>query len=252
MTEKPLVYIILGAAGSGRRAIVADLIEAGLDGATTAVLLAETEAADPADSRLPGLARWKAEDEFFLATLPKGATHVFFITDGRRNPVEQLEALKTWVEAQAAEVGRVLCVVNCQLGEKHAPLLAWFEACVHFSDVVLLTRREGVANKWLSDFRGHFEKQYYPCLFEFVKDGQVKNPALVLDPAARRLSHAFDAEQDWVFTDADGEEIDEDEETDGDEEVEATPEVDPYFARDAALRRVKKIPDITKFLPPVG
>ena len=34
----------------------------------------------------------------------------------------------------------------------------------------------------------------------------------------------------------------------GDEEVEATPEEEPYFVRDAALRRVKKIPDIGKFL----
>ena len=119
---------------------------------------------------------------------------------------------------------------------------------MHFSDVVLLTRREGVANKWLSGFRAHFDGQFYPCLFELVKAGRVKNPALVLDPLARRMSHAFDAEQDWIFTDAEGEEIEEDEETDGDEEVEATQAEDPYFVRDAAHRRVKKVPDITKYL----
>jgi hypothetical protein len=50
-------------------------------------------------------------------------------------------------------------------------------------------RREGVANKWLSDFRAHFDGQFYPCLFELVKGGRVKNPALVLDPLARRMSH---------------------------------------------------------------
>jgi len=249
MAEKPLVYIILGAAGSGRREIVADLIEAGLgEGDRAAVLLSETEVADAADATLPSVARWTWQDGFVLAPLPDGATHVFLVTDGRRDPVEQLEALKAWLEAQGAELGRILCVVNCQLAERHAPLLAWFEACVHFSDVVLLTRREGVANKWLSEFRAHFDKQFYPCLFELVKEGRVKNPALVLDPLARRLSHAFDADQDWVFTDAEGEVIDEDEETEGDEEVEATPEIDPYFARDAANRREKKIPDITRFL----
>jgi hypothetical protein len=249
MAEKPLVYIVLGAAGSGRRAIVADLIEAGLgEGDRAAVLLSDAEVADAVDARLPSVARWTWQDGFVLATLPADATHVFLVTDGRRDPVEQLEALKAWLEAQGAELGRILCVVNCQLAERHAPLLAWFEACVHFSDVVLLTRREGVANKWLSEFRAHFDKQFYPCLFELVKEGHVKNPALVLDPLARRLSHAFDADQDWIFTDADGEVIDEDEETEGDEEVEATPEVDPYFARDAANRRAKKIPDITRFL----
>ena len=49
-------------------------------------------------------------------------------------------------------------------------------------------------------------------------------------------------------SDADGEVIEEDEETEGDEEIEATPEEDPYFVRDAAGRRLKRIPDIVKFL----
>jgi hypothetical protein len=62
------------------------------------------------------------------------------------------------------------------------------------------------------------------------------------------MSHVFDAEQDWVFTDADGKEIDEEEETEGEEEVEAKPAEDIYLARDAAGRRAKRIPDIAKFL----
>lgn len=247
--EKPLVYLILGAAGSGRRQILVDLIEAGLgDKDTAAVMLAEGEAPSTFDAKLPAIARWAWTDEMIVGELPADVSHIFFVTEGRANPVEQIEVFKTWVDAQGGEVARVLCVVNCQLAEKNPPLLAWYEACVHFSDVVLLTRREGVANKWLSGFLGHFEKQFYPCLFELVKGGKVKNPPLVLDPLARRLSHVFDAEQDWIFTDADGEEIDEDEETEGDEEVEATPEEDPYFARDAAGRRAKRIPDIAKFL----
>ena len=249
MADQPLIYLILGAADSGRREVLVDLIEAGLaEGDRAAVLLAGTEAPSEFDARLPGLTRWTWQDDFILAALPAGASHVFFVTDGRRNPVEQLETLKTWIEAQPAELGRILCVVNCQLAEKHPPLLAWFEACVHFSDVVLLTRREGVVNKWLSEFRAHFDHQFYPCLFELVREGRVKNPALVLDPLARRMSHVFDAEQDWIFTDADGEVIDEEEETEGDEEVEAKQEEDPYFVRDAANRRVKKIPDIGRYL----
>ena len=249
MADQPLVYLILGAAGSGRREVLADLITDGLmEEDRPAVMLSDSEAPSALDDKLPGLTRWTWSDGFVIGTLPPDASHVFFVTDGRRDPVEQLETLKTWLEAQGAELGRIICIVNCQLAEKHPPLLAWFEACVHFSDVVLLTRREGVANKWLSDFRAHFDNQFYPCLFELVKEGRVKNPALVLDPLARRLTHAFDAEQDWIFTDAEGEEIEEDEETEGDEEVEAKQEEDPYFVRDAANRRVKKIPDIGKFL----
>jgi len=255
MADQPLVYVILGAAGSGRREIVADLIEGGLaEGDRAAVMLSAAEAPDRLDAKLPGLARWTWTDDSIDGMLPREATHVFFVTDGRTNPVDQLEVCKAWLEGQGGELGRILCVVNCALAEKNPASLAWYEACVHFSDVVLLTRREGVANKWLSEFRAHFDNLFYPCLFELVKAGRVKNPALVLDPLARRMSHAFDAEQEWVFTDSEGDEIEEDEESEGEEEVEVTAAVDPYFVRDMAQRREKKIPDIRKFLeqPPIG
>ncbi len=247
---KPLVYLILGATGSGRREVLADLIEGGLEETDrAAVLLPAAEPAVDADAKLPGVARWTWLDEgAIVATLPEGATHVFFVTDGRRNPVDQAEVFKPWVEAQGGEVARVLCVIDTQLAAKHAPLLAWFEACVHFSDVVLLNKREGVENKWFSDFLGHFKKQYYPCLFEPVKNGRVKNPALILDPQARRMTHWFDEEQDWVFTNAEGDEIDEQEEAEDEDEVEAKPEEDPYLVRLNGGRRVKEIPSIAKFL----
>jgi hypothetical protein len=249
ITRKPLVYLILGAAGSGRREVVADLIEGGLaDGARPAVLLASDEPAGELDKKLPGLARWTWTGEGIDATLPTDATHVFFVTRGRGNPVEQIDIFKPWLESQGGQLARVICVVNCQLAEKNPPLLVWFEACIHFSDIVLFNRREGVANKWFSDFIAHFEGQFYPCLFEQLKAGRVKNPALVLEPQTRRLSHWFDEEQDWIFTDADGKEVDEEEVSDDDEDIEATPEEDIYLARDAAGRRAKRIPDIEKYL----
>ena len=266
----PHIYLILGAAGSGRREVVADLIEGGLgEGERAAVLLADDEAPDACDARLPNLTRWTWADGFILAPLPAEATRVFFVTHGRANPVDQVEAFKLWLDAQGAALStgsgpaganpaggggglaRVLCVVNCRLATEQPPLLAWFEACVHFTDIVLLNRREGVENKALSDFLAHFQKQYYPCLFEPVKAGRVKNPALVLEPQARRMSHVFDEEQEWIFTDGDGEEIDEQEETDDEDGVTAAPEEDPYFVRDATGRRVLKVPDVAKFLPPV-
>ncbi len=249
-SDKPLVYLILGTPGSGRRAVVADLIEDGLvETDRAAVMVSENETAEPIASKLPRVETWRWTGETIEGTLPADVTHVFFVTDGRANPVNQLEVFKAWVEAQDGEVARVLCVVDCRLASQHAGLLAWYDACVHFSDVVLLNRREGVENKWLSDFQTHFKKQYIPALFEFVKADKVKNPGLVLDPQARRMSHVFDEEQDWIFTDAEGDEIDEDEETEGDEEVEAKPEEDPYFARLNGGRRVKEIPDVAKFLP---
>jgi hypothetical protein len=152
-SSKTPVYLILGAPGSGRREVLADLIEAGLDESDRpAVMLEAGEAADPADARLPRLTRWTWQGEFIDGALPPESGPVFFVTAGRANPVDQIEVFKAWIEAQGGELARVICVVHCALAEKHPALLAWYDACAHFSDVVLLNRREGVANKWVSDF----------------------------------------------------------------------------------------------------
>lgn len=253
-TEKPLVYVILGAAGSGRREVLLDLIAGGFgDDDRPAVLLAAEEPAAEIDAKLPGVARWMwTQASSIEADLPEGATHIFFVTDGRRSPVDQIEAFKAWVEMKPVELGRVLTVINCQLAAQHPSLRAWYEACVHFSDVALLNRREGVENKWLSDFRGFFDDQYVPCLFEFVKGGRVKNPALILDPQARRMTHVFDDELEWLVVDAEGSEDDgSDAEIGVEEEVQVAREEEPYFVRDAAGRRAKRIVEIAEFLPKI-
>ena len=152
---------------------------------------------------------------------------MFFFTDGRRNPVDQVEAFQAWLAASGGELARILCVINCGLAAQHKELLAWFDACVHFADVVLLNRRDGVANKWMSDFQARYAAQFLPCLFELVKAGRVTNPALILEPQARRMSHVFDEELNWEVT-GDG-----DEDADDEEEIEAHPEEDPYLQRRA-------------------
>lgn len=254
VSEKPLVYLIIGAADSGRRAVLTDLIEGGLEANDRpVVLLSAEESAAEAEARLPRVERWQWQDGFMLAKVPADASHLFVILDGRRSQVDQLEAFKAWLAGNRLELARCLCVINCQLAERHPPLLAWYEACVHFADVVLLNRREGVDNRWISEFLTHFKKQFYPCLFETVKGDRVKNPALLLDPTARRVTQVFDEEQDWVFKNAEGEEIDEEEVTDDDEEeVQATPAEDPYFERRLGGRRVKELPDIARFLGGTG
>lgn len=248
---KPLVYIILGVAGSGRREVLADLLEGGLaEEDRPVVLLAARETAGPADSRLGEIKRWNWVEGTIEAAFPADATHVFFITDGRTNPVDQLEALKPWIEGNGAELGRVLCVVNCSFAEQHHEMPAWYDACIHFSDVVLLNRREGVANKWLSEFKRRYEDMFLPCLFEFVKGGRVRNPLLVLEPQPRRMTHYFDEDVDWVVTGIEsGSEDENDALDDVDEEVEVSAAVDPYFALDAAGRRAKRIVDVAKLLP---
>jgi hypothetical protein len=266
-TIPPLVYVILGASGSGRREVLADFAnDAMYEDERPLVLLADTEAPDARDAKLGALLRWTwretggngPEDaDGVIATTDEtaarvaAATHVFFVTDGRRNPVAQVEAVKPWLAAVGGELARILCVVNCRLAEAHRELGAWYEACIHFSDVVLLAKREGVANKWMSDFQERFRRRFYPCVFDFVKDGRVKNPALVLEPQARRMSHYFD-EPEWETID--GGDIESGAEGGGagiepaGEEVEIVEKVDPYFERRAGGQRVKVLPDIRKFL----
>ena len=247
--DKPILYIVLGATGAGRREVVADLIEGGLAAEDKPIVfLPDTMEEDEAESRLGQVVRWALPDATTIEVAwPDGASVGFFVMDGRKDPVDQVEALKPWIERQGVELARVITVYHCQLAAAHKPLLTWYDACVHFSDIVLLNRRDGVENKWLSELRQRFEKQFLPCLVEIVKKGRVHNPALVLDPLPRRMSHWFDedevswssqVDEDTVIME-DGEEEFEEEETDDE---------DSYLARQPSGRRKRVIPDINDYL----
>jgi len=243
------VYFILGTPGSGRRSLVRDLIENGLAAEDKAlVLLAQSENADPADAKLAALPnvevrRWNwTEPTLPPVDLPPGAT-VFFLADSRVSPIDQLEALKPWLEEHGATLARVFCVVDCSLAEKQPVLRQWFDACIHFADVVFLTHREGLANKWLSDFIAHFKDQRYPCHFVQVKTkGNLATPLVWLDPTARRVSQYFDEGETYEI---EGLETDDEEETEADTGL-LPPE--PYFVRLGSGRREKEVPNLRDYL----
>jgi hypothetical protein len=254
------VYFVIGTPGSGRRGIVRDLMANGLAAEERAlVLLAAGEAADPADTKLQAMPNvevrpwaWQPAVAPAIAELPPvegaaGAT-IFFLADSRISPIDQLEALKPWLVNQGATLARVFCVVDCQLAEKHPVLKQWFAACIHFADVVFLTRREGVANKWLSDFIKVFTDEYFPCHFVQVKTkGDLANPALLLDPTPRRVSQYFDEGE--TSYEIEGLETDDGAEADEEADADLLPE-EPYFTRDRSGRREKEVPDIRDHLPP--
>lgn len=248
--DKSLVYFVIGTPGSGRRAIVRDLIENGLAAdAPAVVLLAESEAPDPADARLAALKnttvrRWQwTPAEFPAMEIPAGTT-LFFLADPNIGPIDQLEALKPWLEQQGRELARIFCVVDCSLVEKQPVLRQWFDAGIHFADVVFLTRREGIANKWLSDFIKHFTNQHFPCHFVPVKaKGDLATPLVWLDPTARRVSQYFDENETY-----DIEGLETDDEEDDEEETGLIPE-DPYFVRKRSGRRDKEVPDLRDYRP---
>ena len=243
------VYFILGTPGSGRRAIVCDLIENGLDPEDKAlVLLAASEAADPTDTKLSALPntevrRWQwTEPALPPVELPEGAT-VFFLADSQASPIDQLEALKPWLEEHGAELARVYCMVDCSLAEKQPVLRQWFDACIHFADVVFLTRREGLANKWLSDFIKHYTGERFPCHFVQVKTkGALATPLVWLDPTARRVSQYFDEGETYEIEGL---------ETDDEDDEEDTGLLPPesYFVRLTSGRREKEVPALRDYLP---
>lgn len=249
MSVTPTVYFILGTPGSGRRALVRDLAANGLADEKVVVLLAESEQPDPADALIAKLAhvevqRWKWEGpDLPRFKLPATAT-VFLVADPLASPIDQVEALKPWLQAQGRELARIFCCVDCQLAEKQPVLMQWFEACIRFADVVFLANRTGVANKWLSDFIQHFKSQFFPCLFVQVKKGDLPNPALVLDPTPRRLTQYFEEAED--FGDL---VIETDDEEDDEEEDDTLPQPEPYFERLLNGHRAKEVPDVRDYLP---
>lgn len=251
------VYFILGTPGSGRRAIVRDLIENGLGPEDKAlVLLAAGEPADPADAKLAAqpnteVRRWSWTGPVLPPVgLPAGAT-VFLLADSHANPLDQLEALKPWLAEHGAELARIFCVVDCTLAEKHPVLRQWFDACIHFADVVFLTRREGLANKWLSDFIKHYTHERFPCHFVQVKaKGNLATPLVWLDPSARRVSQYFEDDyvdlSDVVIETGDDEAEEGEAVEPGEEDGIIPPE--PYFVRLSSGRRAKEVPDHRDFL----
>jgi hypothetical protein len=233
----PLVYLVLGIPGSGRRAILRDLVEDGLPaGAGILVFMPEGEAGGG-----PGLPEgvetvpWRLDG----ATARHGriaspADRIFFLAPGGADPADTVEAVAQWLRHNDCRLARILTVVNCGFLKENPEAAAWHDACIHFSDAVLLARRETAGNRWVRDYEKRFRKDRYPCVFELAKKGRVENPARVLEPEARRLSLHFDELEPLA--------------DDGMEEAPEDLREDPYLKRLESGQRARPVPDIRKLL----
>lgn len=236
------LYLILGSAGSKRRLVLADLVGEGLmPNDRAAVLLSDGERADEAgDAALAKtgvpVERWTWTKPEMSFEVPEGVTHLFLVADGRVNPVDQIEALREVLQMRTdVRLARVLFVADAQLLHAKPELEPWYDACAHYADVVLLTRVEGLDQKWVNGFERRYRDQYYPFLYEIVRRDALKNPAVLLVPEARRVAKVFD--EDIALAD------------ETDEEIEAAmAENDKYFARTRGGTRVEHIPNIATYL----
>ncbi len=242
------LYIVVGTPDSGRREIVAQLLD-GLPGETFVYI-----ARDEPDSAGEALLRANEAIEVLdwhtdgvsveIKDAEDAEDRVVFILDGKKNPVDQLELLAALAPRLQWSTKRIITVVDCRLAMREAAALAdYYQACVHFSDVVILNRREGLPPAFDRDFRKPFEAQCVPALFESTKKGRVANPDLILLPEARRITLAFDEDRD-VF-----DEMVLDEDNLPEEPFDIKLDTDKYFKRDDRGNRMISIPDIAGFLP---
>lgn len=253
---QPTIYFFFGAAGSGRRKIIKDLILNGLDSENqTTLLVSPDETPMPIEEDCPTSLshvhflswKWK-ENGLSTPDIPEGTDTLFFLSDGRRNPMDQIEAFHGWLSDRNWELGRTITIVNCRLAHDYPDLIRWYDACIYFSDAVLLNKRNDLSPKWMQDFLKRYQSDCYPCIFENVKKDSVPNPGTILEVETRRMSHIFD-----TLPPIDAADIEEAFETELSEDIalDTDPQTDPFLVRNAAGRRKKIIPDIGEFLEPV-
>lgn len=240
--EKPQVYCIYGIPESGRREILFDLIESGTQHHEPVLYFRpEAEPNNPFDEQLEALKNvssvtWKLKGTTIQHGPIKAApSKVFFLMPGTCDPADAAEALQKWTEGNQCQIARIITVVHCAFLSQNPSALSWFDACIHFSDVILLNHRADVSNKWVKDFEDGYRKHYCPARFLLVKKGRVANPFEVLEPEARRMSLYFDK----LIP------IEEDE---FDDEAPEDIKPDKYIERLENGQRACRVPDIRKYI----
>ena len=234
----PLI-IVLGITGSGRSAVVKELADnAWTDGKAIRILTESAETSEHATRA----ERWTFKDGEARVPHPAEEAACILMTNGRLSAVDQMEALHQRVTNSTWQIQRVITVVDCALAHRHPELAEWYEACIHFSDAVILNRRWEVPGQWMSKFLEKYENSFYPCLFfNFLKEGRLHNPAAVIEGDPLRMSHIFD-EIDAV------DEMEFDEDNLPEEPFDLVRQPDKYFARDDLGRRMITVPDIKEVL----
>jgi len=191
-----LLYLVLGAPDSGRRAIVQDLIDGGLAEEESSLTLTNEESHQGS-----GLTKWRWENNTFRIleeTNELQATHQFLIFAPYLDLADQIEASLDLLDADdELTLARTLFVVHCGLLEETSPQLQeWHDTCAHFADIALLNRQEGVNRKLIEEFKDRYESMRLPFLVENVRKDRIANPAIILDLTPRRISQVFDLEED--------------------------------------------------------
>ena len=198
MAESPKVYLILGPNGSGRRALLADFIDSLESESSVLYFKHRDEIINDYDSPLESLNAvstvfWSLEgSKIKHESISVSPSSIFFIAPASIDLADVMEGLKGWLSKNDCQLTRIITVIDCKSLCENNSQNSWYEAAVHFSDMVLLNRREGVSEKWIKDMVTEKKNQFHPARFELVKKNRVNNPIDVLDTQAYRTSLYFD------------------------------------------------------------
>lgn len=238
MPESPKIYLLLGPKGSGRRSVFLECVDSLPQSTPILYFRHESDSnqeSDPIDQAILKndsieIVKWKLEaTKIKHSTIRANPECIFFLAPAVIHIADVIEGLKGWLEKNECSLTRIISIVHCGLAKEKASHLQWFEASMHFSDMVLLNRRELVGTKWVQDFIAKYKKIYHPTRFELIKKDRLTNPMDILDYQVFRNSLYFDS-----LTPIEEDEIDELMPEDQNE--------DPYIERLESGRRMKPIP----------
>jgi|TARA_B110000037_G_scaffold131640_1_gene149572 hypothetical protein len=186
------LYLILGSQLNAQRDLANYLCQHGLENpATAAIYFPETS-----PSTTDSAASWAFGDGGTLALPAKASDNeaIFLLCSPSEDPRPFLEAVAGALQATKFELARIFTVVDCGLLCEQPQLKAYYELCLHFSDVFLLGNRSDVSKKWVQGYIDELKKMAVPTRIEYLKaDGKVDAVSEFLFPEARRVSQIFDA-----------------------------------------------------------
>jgi len=189
------LYLIMGTHLPEIGACIASLVETAAAESGNRVLW--PEGLGPVPESLAGSTVESVQPGSLATSLPINEPgNAFLLLNPRLHLLDQIEELARVLLDADLEPAKVITCVDAALAEVSTKLQSWLDACIFFSDIVLLGNRATASKPFLRDFEKRYRRKCYPCVFMFLKGpGQPVNPRTVLTPDARRISQVFDLPQ---------------------------------------------------------
>jgi hypothetical protein len=163
------------------------------------------------------------------------------LAPGDTSVIDVMEVLSKQVTAGIWELQRVITWVHSEYYANDSDSKRWYEACFHFSDLVILDCFKNMEQSALGSIKAHFHDESLPCILVNTKKDRLQELGLVMDNQARRITQVFDrSAESSIDYEVEIEEGDEEDDIDA-----ALPEtnIDPYFERNHDGRRSKPLPN---------